>query len=247
MTLVMLAGCGEIVPEPADKQPNAAEQPGGATGGRMVRVDDIELSTDGAVVTLKFTGSPEFAEDDPCIADYVGMAEMADGILEVAVFVTVDRGQHGTPLRANVECTDLGYERSVVVELPEPFAGGMVRDLADGVRFTRAPDGLVELSGLPARRTLQNEFDLRESPTGRWLRVYTSPDGNGRLELIQAFDAPANVDGGDQRRKVTIGDVEALLSRHAPSGELVPVWRPGADRLALADDDIPACAAPSLT
>lgn len=230
---MVLSGCGDIVPGPARTEPIDSLSPIAATGQRLVRIDDIGMSADGTVVTLSFIGSPEFVADDPCTAEYGGKAEVVDDVLEVAVSATIDRYEHGTPLAANVNCTDLGYQRSVAVELGEPFAGGMVRDLAGGVWFTDAPAGLVELSGLPPGWTLQDELDLPESPTGRWMRVYISPDGNGRLELIQAFNASANVGGGGEQRTVIVGDVEGRLYRHAPSGELVLVWRPGPDGLAL--------------
>lgn len=55
-----------------------------------------------------------------------------------------------------------------------------------------------------------------------------------RLELIQFFDAPVGVSGGEERSPIAVGNVEGLLYRDPPSGELVLVWRPGSDGLAIA-------------
>ncbi|MGH8871761.1 MAG: hypothetical protein ACRDWS_07300 [Acidimicrobiia bacterium] len=204
---------------------------------RVVAIDTIELSSDGRVVTLGFVGSAAYVEEDPCTASYVGRARVIEGVLEAAVVVDIAMMAHGD-VTPDLACETIGYGRHTAVELPQAYTGIVVRDLAGFTRFLARPDGSIEIGRLPPEWELRSESDLPESPTGRWMRTYSPVPiprrDDPRLELIQSFDAPAGVSGGEEQSPIAVGNVEGLLYRDPPSGDLVLVWRPGSDGLAIA-------------
>jgi hypothetical protein len=204
---------------------------------RAVPIDTIDLSDDGQTVALRFIGSAPYVELDPCTASYSGLARVEDDVLEVGVVIEVGMLEHGEIPEDGYACDAMGYEREVTVDLAEPFTGIDVRDLVGFTSFLGRPPGLAELTALPNGWGVRSEGDLPESPSGRWSRIYSPAvdpmTSDPRLEVIQAFDGPADVSGGEEQSVVSVAGFEATLYRHAPSGELVLVWRPGPDGLAL--------------
>lgn len=153
--------------------------------------------------------------------------------------------EHGEIPEKSFACEDVGDEREVTVDLAEPFTGIEVRDLAGFTRFLVRPPGLVELTTLPDDGRYGPRVICRRAQPdgGRLYSPQVDPNASDpRLELIQAFDAPLDVSGGEEQSVVSVAGFEATLYRHAPSGELVLVWRPGSDSLALVanEDDFSA-------
>lgn len=234
VSAIVLGGCGGFGPA-GDRSTDPLDP-----SAELLAVDSISRSDDHHVVILEFTGSAPYVEADPCTAQYEGWARQTDGVLEVAVVLVIGALEHGS-LPSGVACEAVGYLREVQVELDQPFDGNVVRDLAGFTRFLSSPDGLVELTGLPVDWTLSKEHDLTESPTGRWMRIYSPVASPGRddpmVELVQSFHSPVGVTGGEQQESVRVGNSDGVLYRHAPTGELVLVWRHGSDGLALATNE----------
>lgn len=216
--------------------PTATQLPPGdqPPADRLVRIDTAALSEDGLVLTLRFTGGRPFQPGDPCTNAYAGWAAQAEGVLRAAV-VDVTPSVPGP-----VGCDAMGHGRSVVVELGEPYTGARLEDLAGGVHFLRAPDGLVEIRGLEAGWDLLWEGDASGGGAGRWQRTWSprqelpSQSGPGRIDLYQAFDGPVDVTGGDGvGEPVKVNGTPATLYRWPPSGELVLVWSVDGTELAL--------------
>jgi hypothetical protein len=217
---------------PAPAPTALAERP---PADRLVAFDAASLSDDGSALTLRFTGGKPFVPGDPCTNAYAGWAAVEDGTLRAAVAdVTPPQGD------GSVECTAEGYERTVVVDLPEPYTGARLGDLAGYVHFLRAPEGLAEVRGLEPGWDLLWEGDVSGSRTGRWQRTWTprqelpAQPGPGRIDLYQAFGGPVEVTGGDGvGEPATVNGTPATLYRWPPAGELVLVWSIGGTELAL--------------
>lgn len=249
---IALAGCGDALsnaltpPRVVDRQPHPDD--------RRVEIGQVRLSPDKRAVTLDFTGGKPFDPNDPCSTDYVAVGEVRDDILEVAAIETVSSGEMLPEQPADgIFCTAEGHARTVVLQLPEPFLGSTVHDLAGYVRFLAAPNGLVELTGLPQAWKLRAENDVGGSPTGRWQRRYAptedvpSEGTLGVLDFYQAFGGPVSVSGGDEVRSVAIGEAGGAIGtlyRQGESGELVLTWDVEGTSLALVADerDFPAAA-----
>jgi hypothetical protein len=256
---LVLAACGALVPTESPKAPvavdptpptagesplaSAAADPGATLGltttpppGTRSAFDSASLSADGRTLTLAFVGAQSFSLDNPCSAAYTAWAEAVGDVLYAGV---VDVTPPQPTLPPNVFCDAVGYERTASVQLPEPFEGARVEDLAGYVHFVRPPDGLVELTGLPSAWQLRSQRDVEESRTGRWQRVYAPtadpPPGEskGHVDFYQAFGGAANVSGGDEHRDVSVNGKPALLYRNPPDGELVLVWLIGPNGMAL--------------
>ena len=93
-----------------------------------------EVSWDGGRLdrdrlTLYFTGAPPAPADNPCARAYEAVAEPTGGAMVVTV-----RGLAGSPMPPGQGCEDIGYARSVTVDLPEPLQGRTVIDGASGQR-----------------------------------------------------------------------------------------------------------------
>jgi hypothetical protein len=222
-------------------RPGATPIPGLTTTpppGLYTRFATASLSADGRTLTLNFVGGPEYAADDPCSIAYAGWAEAAGDVLYAAITDVTERTRP-PGVETPQACDAVGHARTVSVALAAPFTGARLVDLAGYVHFLRAPDGLVELHGLPAGWTLRSASDVGESPTGRWLRVYAPiadpprSTSKGHLDLYQASGGPVLVSGGDEVRAVTVNGQAATLYRSAPDGELVLVWTLGGDGLAI--------------
>lgn len=200
---------------------------------RYTPIGGLVLSEDGRRIKLDFGGARAYSPDDLCSGDYGATTAVVEGILEVGV-----SGVAGPPRPTAQSCDSIGYERSLEVVLSEPFTGSAWRDLyGPYLHFLAPPQGLVELTGLPAGWVLRAGRDMEESPTGRWQRTY-SPDASPADEtktvvLYQSFDGPVNVTGGTGQRRVVVNGQTATLYRNPPNGELVLVWRLGNDDLAL--------------
>ena len=200
---------------------------------RFVPIGGLVLSEDGRRIKLDFTGARALSPDDPCSAEYSAITAVVDGVLEVGLF------QSRSPRPAEPRpCDAIGFGRSIEVALSEPFTGSAWRDsYGPYLHFLAPPEGLVELTGLPAGWVLQAGRDVEESPTGRWERTY-SPDASLADEtktvvLYQSFGGPVNVSGGTEQGQVEVNSQPATLYRWPPNGELVLVWRLGNDGLAL--------------
>jgi hypothetical protein len=229
MAVAGIVGCsgGSAAPSP---------EPTLLTTGPHVRIDAALLSDDSRVLTLSFTGGPEYVANAPCTRAYVGHAEDADGVLEAEVMdVTPPRS-----LPSGSACTLEGHQRTVTVNLATPFLGSRLDDRAGFVLFLRRPSGLIEIKGLPSAWQLQSEHTLNESPTGQWERVYSldaTPGGYPEireLDLYQSFGGPMLISGGDGVGKpFQIGDLPGLLYGPDGNGEIVLAWQFDRDGLAL--------------
>lgn len=201
---------------------------------RYVRVDTLTIAADRRHVKLTFVGGAPYAPADPCTVDYTAAAEAIDGVLEVGVTAV----PHPDPtLAPNEGCDLVGHPRTLDVVLDEPFTGARWHDRAGYLHFLAPPQGLVELTTLPAGWRLRSERDVENSPTGRWERTYApDPDSTGdqTLVLYQSFGGPVGVTGGDGvGTAVTVNGQPARLYRWDPAGELVLVWQVGDSGLAL--------------
>jgi hypothetical protein len=219
---------------PASIEPEATPAPTPKTTpppGTITRFDTAELANDSRLLNIQFVGGAVYSKTNPYSHEYAGWAEQVGEALEAAVVdVTTPPARPGDAI---------GFGRQVTVELPAPFLGSRLIDLAGYVHFVRAPAGLAELRGLPAGWLLRSSGDVQESPTGRWQRTYSrlpNPEigtSRNRIDFYQAFDGAAGVTGGEEQRTVTVNGQPAELYRFAPDGELVLVWTLGSDGLAL--------------
>lgn len=249
VSLVLLAAVGGLLvaswsglgphppaaPSPTAPSPLASPPGGPPAWAWLTWFDSVTLSEDGRTVHLSFIGGPEYSPTDPCSVDYDARAEIVGDTLVIALF-SVDRST--IPLPPMVACPAIGYQRSLDIELPEPFTGYRVEDLAGHVHFLSRPDGLIELT-LPDGWELREERDISMSPSGRWLRTY-SPlarlpgDGTaGRVDLYQAFDGPTYVLDGDDRTMVNVNGAPAVLWRSFTPGVFGVQWMHGRDGLAI--------------
>lgn len=200
---------------------------------RFVAIRSLTFLDGSQRLGLDFVGAKAFSPTDPCSADYSAQTAVVDGILEVAIF-------QSRPPRPAVAppCDSMGYGRYLEVDLDAPFSGPEWRDLGGAYRhFLAPPDGLVELSGLPAGWELRDGRDVPDSRWGRWERTY-SPDplpaaAERTVVLYQSFGGPVGVTGGDTGTPVEVNGAFAMLYRWQPTGELVLVWRLGDGELAL--------------
>lgn len=101
---------------------------------------------DGDRLTLYFTGARPLQADDPCSSAYTAVAEPTDDTMVVTL-----RPVAGPPLPPDGGCEDIGYDRSVTVDLPEPLQGRPVVDGASGQQRTISDAAeLLTPSWLPA-------------------------------------------------------------------------------------------------
>jgi hypothetical protein len=111
--------------------------PGAWTGARTSR--------DGLSLSLFFVGAAEYEPGQPCTMRYVPVVH--ETAAEVAV---VMRGEHPPAANDTTVCPAIGYERSVTVDLAQPFgtrtlvALGQARGVLDGSTLAEPqwmPDG----------------------------------------------------------------------------------------------------------
>jgi len=204
-----------------------------------VRIEDVSLNEDHTVVTLSFTGAPEYEPTNPCAMEYSATAAIKGDVLEGAVAERMS--PFALPLPPMGACPAVGFGRRLDVNLGRPFDGSTVRDRSGNTFFVSAPTGLAELAGLPGGWALLLGEDLTESETGRWLRAWSSegrlPQRSGqpgRLDLIQAFGRHAGVSGANAQPPVMMQNgVFAQLWTWPATGELVLSWTLRGDGLAL--------------
>jgi uncharacterized protein YndB with AHSA1/START domain len=248
-SLVVLAGVGGMLiaswsgldprtpagPSPAAPSPTASPPGSAPPWAWLTWFETVTLGEDRRTVHLSFIGGPEYSPTDPCSDDYDARAEIVGDTLVVALF-GVDRPK--VPLPPMAACPGAGYQRSLDIELTEPFTGYRVEDLAGYVHFLSRPEGLIGLS-LPDGWLLREERNISMSPTGRWQRTYSPlarlPAGGiaGRLELYQAFDGSTYVLDGDDRSIVSVNGAPAVLWRSFTEGEFGLQWMHGRDGLAI--------------
>ncbi len=202
---------------------------------RPVSFENVLLADDGRSVRVDFVGGKEFDPDDPCSLAYHGTAEIADEELEIGIYAE----QHPKPLPPDTGCAAMGYPRTLVLALDEPFTGTVVRDLAGQVFMLAPPAGLAQIGALPEGWELRREGNILGSSTPRWERVW-SPDpdpwpaeGDSMLSLYQASGGPVSTTGGDLQPPVEVNGERATFYLHPPTGEMVLVWGLGDDELAL--------------
>lgn len=200
-----------------------------------ISIESVELADDGRSIRVDFIGAAEFDPADPCTSAYEVTADVDDDELLVSIF----------PLRhpsagagADVECEAVGLLRTAVVELPRPFEGDTVRDLRGIAVFLRPPDGLGWPRDLPDDWQLVTETSILRDSVPRWTRTWAlgarwPAIGPGVLTLIQSFDGPVDISGGEQQVAVRVRGQQATLVHHVPSGELVLVWPLGTGEMAL--------------
>ena len=223
---VAITGCAAVVP--ISSRPSPQERDGTATP-----IDAVSIADGGHSIHVDFVGGKEFAPDDPCSVAYEAEAQVAGETLEIGVFPL----RHPIALPPHHACEMIGYSRELDVKLDQPFRGTRVWDRSGQLLLLEAPLGLVTINALPDGWLLRREESLASSPTGRWSRTYSpieDPDhGDSWVQLIQAFGADADVTGGNKQPDVEITGVRATYYLHTPSGEMVLVWRIGADGVAL--------------
>lgn len=226
MISVALVSCG--VPVAIDR--SHAPIPDGP-----ISFEGVTLVDDGRSVRVDFIGGPEFDPNDPCSIAYEGTAEVVGEELRIGIFAI----QHPMPLPPEQGCASMGYSRSIVLSLSEPFEGSVIRDLAGGVLFLEAPPGLATIGELPDGWELRREGNILGGTAPRWERVW-SPDpdpspaqGDSMLILIQAFGGPVEATGSEPQRAVLVNGRDAAYWMHPATGEMVLVWSLGDDELAL--------------
>jgi hypothetical protein len=141
-------------------------------------------------LTLYFAGGPPGPPDEPCARSYTAAAVAATDRLTVTV-----RELPARPLPPNHGCADVGYGRSVTVELPEPLRG---RPVVDGATGRRQPvidaARLLRPSWLPPGYRFVGErvefgIDFREwAPAGPDARLLIDQGDAGTLAR-PGFDA----------------------------------------------------------
>ena len=223
---------GSAAPRPDRVDPTDGVPPG-PEPVQATPIQGVDIAPDGLSVRVTFVGSAEFDPANPCTHAYEARAMVAGDELQIGIFAR----PHPLDLPRNAACELIGYPRTLLVQLDEPFHGTSVRDLAGPLILLERPAGLYEISGLPQGWFLRSEESLPDSSTGRWSRMFSPVAEPGptdsSIQVIQAFGGPANTIGGDIQPPVLINGVQATFYLHAPSGEMVLVWTIGDDGVAL--------------
>lgn len=169
-------------------------------GARLVRGEPERL-------TLYFTGGPPGPPDEPCARAYQATAEPSGDRMTVTV-----RELPSAPLPPSHGCADVGYGRTVTIELPEPLRGRPVLDGATGEQRAVIDAALLLTpSWLPAgyrfvRERVEFGIDFRE-----W-----APDGPDERLLI---------DQGDADKLARPGFDPVVLARPVVRGVSATVWK----------------------
>ena len=201
----------------------------------LVRFDSVHLADDRRSVRVDFVGGEEFDPNNPCSLAYHATAEVIGEELEIGLYAE----HHPKPLPPNTGCAGVGYPRTLTLDLDEPFAGSVVRDLAGQVFLLDPPEGLAQIGALPDGWDLRREGNVGGSRTPRWERVWSpEPDpwpaeGDSMLTLIQGLGGPVDTAGGNRQPSVEVNGRRATFWLHPPTGEMVLVWKLGPDELAL--------------
>jgi hypothetical protein len=178
----------------------ARGQPVRWDGARLVRGDPERL-------TLYFTGGPPGPPDEPCARAYQATAAVSGDRMTVTV-----RELPSAPLPPGHGCADVGYGRTVTIELSEPLRGRPVVDGATGELRPVIDAGLLLTpSWLPAgyrfvRERVEFGVDFRE-----W-----APDGPDERLLV---------DQGDAHKLARPGFDPVVLARPVVRGVPATVWK----------------------
>lgn len=211
----------------------------GSGVGDPIGVSYLRLSDDRLTVQLEFqsSGGP-FEPRDRCSTDHAVTGVFHDNILEVEIVVTKGIGHDHIDLLGlsyDQDCLGTIYDRTIELELQEPFTGSEIRDATSGYRllFDR-PDGLAQLTGLPEGWILRVESGAPLVHRGGWIRVYSPADDPSKeVVLVQAFGQDARVWATfTYPEEITIGSVSGQLTT-INTGEQVLLWREGTDGFAL--------------
>jgi hypothetical protein len=163
-------------------------------------------------LTLYFTGARPLQADDPCSRAYEAVAEPTDDMMVVTV-----RALAGSPLPPGQGCEDIGYDRSVTVDLPEPLEGRPVVDGASGQQRTVSNAAeLLTPSWLPAGYHLSWEYVNSEIDTYIDRREWVV-DGQPDVRLL--------VEQGDVDEVGRPGLDPVVLDRSTVRGMPATVWK----------------------
>lgn len=182
--LVWTVGADGRASDRAGGGANANAAAGSAARGQPVRWDGARLVRgDAERLTLYFTGGPPGPLDEPCARTYQATAGVSGNRMTVTVWELP-----AAPLPARHACADIGYGRTVTVELPEPLRG---RPVLDGATGKQRPviDAVLLLtpSWLPAgyrflTERVESGTDLREwAPAGPDVRLLIDQGAADRL------------------------------------------------------------------
>jgi hypothetical protein len=207
--LVWIAGGDGRASGQAGGGANADAAAGSEVRGRAVRWDGARLVRgDPERLTLYFTGGPPGRPDEPCARAYQATAQPSGNRMTVTL-----RELPSPPLPPGHGCADVGYGRTITVELPEPLRDRPVVDGATGQeRLVSDAALLLTPSWLPPGYRLVAErvefgIDRRE-----W-----GPDGrqDERLEVEQ----------GDTGKLARPGFDPVVLARPVVRGVPATVWK----------------------
>lgn len=200
-----------------------------------LRVGSATVADDGRSVEVTFTGGKEFDPDDPCSVAYEASAEVNGDALMIGIVALPHPGR----FPEGWGCDAMGYGRTVVIPLDEPFEGTTVRDLTGQVLFLGPPAGLAEITGLPEGWELRREGNTGDGTTPLWSRVFSPAEdpwpanGDSLVELIQALGGPLGGDPDHDPQSVEVNGASASYSLHRPTGNMQLVWSLGPDELSL--------------
>jgi len=200
-----------------------------------VSVETVTFSADGRQVNVDFIGGRPFEPNDPCSVAYRGTARIVGDQLEIGVYPE----PNPATLPPAVACTAEGHPRHLTLSLDQPFTGNLVHDLAGQMLFLGPPDGLAQITGLPAGWELRRQDSIGGSLTPRWERIW-SPQADpwpanhsSMVTLIQAFGGAVNATGGLPGTPMKVNGQPATLFLWEPSGDMTVEWSLGEDGVAL--------------
>jgi hypothetical protein len=188
---------------------NAAGTTGSQAQGAPVRWDGARLAHGRPErLTLYFTGGPPGPPDQPCAGTYQATAASTANRMTVTV-----RELPAAPLPPGHGCADVGYGRTVTIELPEPLRG---RPVVDGAAGKERPviDAALLLtpSWLPAGYRFVREWVEAGIDFRTW-----APDGQQDVQLL--------VDQGDADKLARPGLDPVMLARPVVRGVPATVWK----------------------
>jgi hypothetical protein len=163
---------------------------------------------DGDRLTLYFTGARPLQADDPCSRAYEAVAEPTDDTMVLTV-----RPVAGSPLPPGQGCEDIGYSRSVTVDLPAPLRSRPIIDGASGER--RSISDVAQLltpSWLPAGYHFSWEYVESDLDIQEWVM-----DGNPNVRLL------VEQGGADEVGRPGLDPV--VLDRPTVRGVPATVWK----------------------
>lgn len=178
----------ESVPTDDSGSASAATPPPGSTAPPEVSattvINDVpagawasaRTNTNGRQVLVQIIGAAPFEAGDACTAEYSATAE--ETAEQVTVAIT------GVRPSGSYECPDIGYVRSLTVDLAEPLgdrrllALGQVRNVFDGA-------DLATVAWIPATWSLREEG---ASGTSGWFRTWSPDRPAGQTNICTPSD-----------------------------------------------------------